>query len=121
MINNTYIREAESNKKDNIGLCYLLDLASRADKGFLKSLESEEDLDSLSENEFLFLVTSISALSYILEVLPDWFYDSRLTLKDPLFYDSRITDIDRVKLIIGVNSFCLSKNVFISKDSVMRV
>lgn len=125
MIGNEYLRELYRYPDRDAGMSQLLEFLKGKDKEFLQSLEEPIDLEKCSKDELDYLIMATALIDYSLQVndlpVPSWIRDDRLRFHKPVFYASRLSDFERVRLLYTSPAPFKARNVYFDLAGISRV
>lgn len=127
MIGNEYLSWMYNNKDTNYVICEMLEDCRTGDSDFIKSLfEQPVDLSYGIDDEIHFLTIICTIIDWKSKVLkyplPKWINDKRLYFKYPYYYnEGRLTDFDKVKLLITNPIQMCNRNVYFDMSGLERV
>ncbi|MFU7515528.1 hypothetical protein [Clostridium sp. HCS.1] len=126
MIGNKYLKELYNYNDRDTSINQLLEILKFKDKDFINSLYEEEvNIDLLNEKEKEFVIISVSLIDHFLQIynldVPNWIRDERLSFTFPYYYNRRLSDFEKVKLLFTNPSPFRLRNVYFDLNSIVRI
>ncbi len=124
MIGNKFMRSLFEEKDRDFAISELLEYLKFVDDTFINKIKIVE-LENITEEERQFLTITSALIDFFLQKndleIPEWIRDSKLVFDEPHFYQQRIEDIDKIKLMINNPAPFRNRNIFFDLDSIKRV
>lgn len=125
MIGNRFLKELYEIKDEDTGLNILLETLKRKDQEFINSLNYPVDIGRCNEKEIRFLTIACSLIDYYLQEagidIPEWLRDSRLCFDKPYYWPSRLSDLEKLKLMISCPATFRARNVYFDLGGIHRI
>ncbi|MPM89266.1 hypothetical protein SDC9_136374 [bioreactor metagenome] len=126
MIGNKYLQALYNYNDRDTSINQLLEILKFKDKDFINSLYEEEvNIDLLDEKEKEFLIISVSLIDHFFQIynldIPNWLRDERLSFSLPYYYNRRLSDFEKVKLLFTNPSPFRLRNVYFDLNSIIRI
>lgn len=126
MIGNRYLQALYNYNDRDTSINQLLEILKFKDKDFINSLYEEEvNIDLLDEKEKEFLIISVSLIDHFFQIynldIPNWLRDERLSFSLPYYYNRRLSDFEKVKLLFTNPSPFRLRNVYFDLNSIIRI
>ncbi|KLE14123.1 hypothetical protein [Clostridium sp. C8] len=126
MIGNKYLQALYNYNDRDTSINQLLEILKFKDKDFINSLYEEEvNIDLLNEKEKEFLIISVSLIDHFFQIynldIPNWLRDERLSFSLPYYYNRRLSDFEKVKLLFTNPSPFRLRNVYFDLNSIIRI
>jgi hypothetical protein len=126
MIGNRYLQALYNYNDRDTSISQLLEILKFKDKDFINSLYEEEvNIDLLDEKEKEFLIISVSLIDHFFQIynldIPNWLRDERLSFSLPYYYNRRLSDFEKVKLLFTNPSPFRLRNVYFDLNSIIRI
>lgn len=126
MIGNRYLQALYNYNDRDTSINQLLEILKFKDKDFINSLYEEEvNIDLLNEKEKEFLIISVSLIDHFFQIynldIPNWLRDERLSFSLPYYYNRRLSDFEKVKLLFTNPSPFRLRNVYFDLNSIIRI
>lgn len=122
MLRELYLLDVDIDTKIN----QLLEVLKRPDEDFVISVSNEiPDIDSLEEEEFKFMVIVSSIIEYFFTErnvnVPNWIKNGDLKFKEPYFYNRRLTESYKLKILNDAPVSFKKHNVYFDMHGLSRM
>lgn len=126
MIGNSALKVLFEVSDRDIAISQLLEMLKTNHEQLLRSLyEEAPNIDEFTSEELIFVIICSSIIDYSLQLnnkpIPSWIRDPRLAFIEPFYYNRRLSDFEKVKLIYSSPAPFRNRNVYLKLEGLIRV